>query len=92
MAGIAETIVLGNKLYQAGKQIKRSAQGVGKGLDTYNKKQAQAQKKQQPKVQKNTPAPKPVAKPTVKTAPVKPVSTKPVAKPTPTKKPTVKKR
>ena len=80
MAGLAEAIVIGSKLYKAGKQISNSAKSVKRGLETHEKKQQIAQKKQfqqqnkmvnqnKPKpVQKNTSTPKPaVAKP-VKTA------------------------
>ena len=81
MAGLAEAIVIGNKLYRAGKQVAGSVKGVKKGLETHEKKQeaaakqkakldAQQKKLSQPKPSKATP------KPVAKSAPVKPVQSK----------------
>lgn len=67
MAGLAEAIVMGNKLYKAGKQVKNSVQSVNRGLKTYDKKQQKIAK----------PKPKPVARP----AQAKPMKTAPVKKP-----------
>ena len=97
MPGLAEAIVMGSKLYKAGKQVKNSVQSVGRGMQTFEKKkqmeqkkQAQAQKKMQQAAKPKPVAqpipvakPKPVAqpKPVAKPAPAKPVKTAPAKKP-----------
>ena len=70
MASVAETIVLGTKLYKAGKQIKKSVSSVNKGLKTYEKKQAQQQRKPVNHTTSSVPAKKTVSTPKSAAKPV----------------------
>ena len=82
MASLAEAIVLGNKLYRAGKQVTGSVKGVKKGLETHEKRQEAAAKQKANAQQKKLSQPKPpkvpkaTPKPVVKPAPVKPAQPK----------------
>lgn len=89
MPGVAEAIVMGSKLYKAGKTVVGSAKSVNRGMQNFNKKQETIQKhkiveqnKQQRLAQKN--APKAPAKPKAAPAPNQPKVSKPFA---PAKKP-----